>query len=102
MYARIRFASLMFGVSVAACSPLLAADLPAPAPFAPAAPTVPSEWSFRFTPYGWLPSMNGTQTIRGRTAKVDALPFAADVSAGLFRPVSPVHIRPECATPDIP
>jgi hypothetical protein len=29
-------------------------------------------WSFRFTPYGWLTSLNGTQTVRGRSAKVDA------------------------------
>jgi hypothetical protein len=49
-----------------------AADLPARPPvFAAPAPAV-SEWSFRFTPYGWAPSMNGTQTIRGRSAKVDA------------------------------
>jgi hypothetical protein len=36
------------------------------------APVTPTEWSFRVTPYGWLPSMSGTQTVRGRTAKVDA------------------------------
>jgi hypothetical protein len=29
-------------------------------------------WSFRFIPYGWLTSMKGTQTVRGRSAKVDA------------------------------
>jgi len=49
-----------------------AAD-PAPPPPAPVleAP-VPPGWSFRFVPYGWLTSLNGTQTVRGRTAKVDA------------------------------
>jgi hypothetical protein len=49
-----------------------AADLTQPSP-APAQETpVPSGWSFRFTPYGWLTSMKGTQTVRGRSAKVDA------------------------------
>jgi hypothetical protein len=48
-----------------------AADLPRPSVAAPRSADVP-EWTFRFTPYGWLPSMNGTQTVRGRTAKVDA------------------------------
>jgi hypothetical protein len=31
-----------------------------------------SGWSFRFIPYGWLISMKGTQTVRGRSVKVDA------------------------------
>jgi hypothetical protein len=49
-----------------------AADL-APPPPAPVLETpVPSGWSFRFVPYGWLTSMKGTQTVRGRSAKVDA------------------------------
>ena len=33
---------------------------------------MPSPWTFRFTPYGWLTSLNGTQTVRGRSADVDA------------------------------
>ena len=33
---------------------------------------MPPEWSFRFTPYGWLTSLKGTQTVRGRSTKVDA------------------------------
>jgi hypothetical protein len=33
---------------------------------------VPSPWTFRFTPYGWLTSLNGTQTVRGRSVNVDA------------------------------
>lgn len=50
-----------------------AADL-APAPQAPADAPAPanSGWTFRFVPYGWLTAMKGTQTIRGRTVKVDA------------------------------
>lgn len=42
----------------------------------PAASPVPAEvspgWSFRFVPYGWLTAMNGTQTVRGRSVKVNA------------------------------
>jgi hypothetical protein len=33
---------------------------------------MPPGWSFRVTPYGWLISLNGTQTVRGRSSKVDA------------------------------
>ncbi len=48
-----------------------AADLsppPAPEIVTPAPPS----WTYRFTPYGWLTALNGTQTIRGRSVKVDA------------------------------
>lgn len=46
-----------------------AADLaPAPPPVIEMSPA----WSFRVVPYGWLISMNGTQTVRGRSVKVDA------------------------------
>lgn len=47
-----------------------AADLPPPA--APVPPVMTSAWTYRFTPYGWLTSLNGNQTVRGRTVKVDA------------------------------
>lgn len=51
----------------------IAADLP-PAPSSIVEPqaAMPLEWSFRFVPYGWLTSLNGTQTVRGRSTKVDA------------------------------
>jgi hypothetical protein len=59
-------AGLWVGGSVAAADlKAQRADLPAPVP-------APSEWSFRFTPYGWLTALDGTQTVRGRTVKVDA------------------------------
>ena len=53
---------------------VLAADLatPAPAPIIEAPIAMPPVWGFRFTPYGWLTSMKGTQTVRGRSTKVDA------------------------------
>jgi hypothetical protein len=49
-----------------------AADLgpPPPAPLIEA-PAVPG-WTVRFTPYGWLTALKGTQTVRGRSVKVDA------------------------------
>lgn len=31
-----------------------------------------SDWSFRFVPYSWATSVNGVQTVRGRSTKVDA------------------------------
>jgi hypothetical protein len=45
-------------------------------PAAPPAPVieapVPPGWTFRTIPYGWLTSLNGSQTVRGRTTKVNA------------------------------
>jgi len=50
----------------------LAADLgpPPPAPVIEV-PAMP-RWTFRVTPYGWLTALDGTQTVRGRSVKVDA------------------------------
>jgi len=48
-----------------------AADLPPP-PLPDAQAVAPSPWTFRFVPYGWLTSLDGTQTVRGRSVKVDA------------------------------
>ncbi|MDF2813542.1 MAG: hypothetical protein K0S56_4573, partial [Microvirga sp.] len=33
---------------------------------------MPPSWSYRFVPYGWFIAMDGTQTVRGRSVKVDA------------------------------
>ena len=44
----------------------------APAPPAVEQPLpVPTGWTVRLTPYVWAPSLNGTQTVRGRTVDVD-------------------------------
>ena len=48
-----------------------AADLAPPPPAAAPLP-VPTGWTYRFTPYGWLTALNGRQTIRGRSFKVNA------------------------------
>jgi hypothetical protein len=46
-------------------APLAAPNIDAPLVMSPA-------WSFTFVPYGWLTSLDGTQTVRGRSVKVDA------------------------------
>lgn len=59
-----RLAALMALVPGAAA----AADLGPPPVVAPPPPA----WTTTFVPYGWLTALNGTQTVRGRTVKVDA------------------------------
>ena len=45
-----------------------AADMPVKAPITPA----PIEhWTFSLSPYFWAPSLNGSATVKGRTADVD-------------------------------
>lgn len=42
----------------------------------PASPPItPSDWGFRFTPYGWLTWMSGSQTVKGRTVDIDTNVF---------------------------
>src|SRR3954468_12478437 len=53
----------------------LAADVaaPTPVPYAVEQPLLPAPtgWTVRLTPYVWAPSLNGSQTVRGRTVDVD-------------------------------
>jgi hypothetical protein len=58
------------GAFLATGGAAMGADLPVKAPPPPVVPV--SAWTFQFTPYGWLPSLNGDVTVRGRTAHVDA------------------------------
>src|SRR5215470_18212368 len=46
-----------------------AADMPTKAPIAPA-PAIPG-WTFSLTPYAWAVSLNGSLTVKGRTADVN-------------------------------
>ena len=48
------------------------AELSAPFP-APVVeqPVLPPAWTVQFTPYAWLLSLNGSQTVRGRTVDVN-------------------------------
>ena len=48
-----------------------AADITAPPPAVPAH-LVPPSWTFRLTPYAWLPALTGKTTVRGRTTDIDA------------------------------
>src|SRR5215207_9796442 len=64
---------LLVGLLTSAVDEASAADLgPSAPPAVQTAVAAPPLWSFRFVPYGWLTSLNGTQTVRGRSVKVDA------------------------------
>jgi hypothetical protein len=53
-------------------APVAAADLTLPPRAEPAVPSFVPGWTFRVTPYGWLTSLNGSQTVRGRSVDVNA------------------------------
>ena len=52
--------------------PAMAADLPSAPPAQPKPPVFSPGWTFRLTPYAWATSLNGSQTVKGRTFNVDA------------------------------
>ena len=62
----------LFAVTWLMAGSVIAADLPAPAREPVAPPAFVPGWTFRLTPYGWLTSLNGSQTVRGRSVDVDA------------------------------
>lgn len=47
------------------------ADLKAPVVIEPL-PPIPPAWTYRFVSYGWLLGLKGTQTVHGRSVKIDA------------------------------
>jgi hypothetical protein len=49
-----------------------AADLPVRQPAPALVAEVPPGWTFSAMAYAWLPSINGSSTIKGRTADIDA------------------------------
>jgi len=55
---------------LATCAGAVAADLPTKAPII--APEPVPAWTFSLTPYAWAISLNGSATIKGRTADIDA------------------------------
>lgn len=61
---------VLAGLCAVTVAPAWAADLPAPS----SAPQMveANGWTYRFTPYGWLTSLSGKQTIRGRSMDVNA------------------------------
>lgn len=68
---RLSAAFLASVLTAASGSAARAADVPAQPPVVEPLPMSPA-WSFRFVPYGWLTALDGTQTVRGRSVKVDA------------------------------
>lgn len=64
--------SALLGLSNAAVSADLGAGRSVPEDRIP--PTL-GRWEFSFTPYGWLPGLNGNTTVRGRTTDIDVGPF---------------------------
>lgn len=62
--------SVVLGALLCYSAPSFAADLPARPPAQPV-PEVPG-WTVIAMAYAWLPSINGSSTIRGRTADIDA------------------------------
>jgi hypothetical protein len=53
------------------CSSLsFAADIPSPVSKTP--PLEPAAWAYTAMPYAWLPSLNGSSTVKGRTTDIDA------------------------------
>jgi hypothetical protein len=63
--------SALIGTVLCCGAQSFAADLPARPPEPAVAVSTPA-WSYVVTPYAWLPSINGSTTIRGRTADIDA------------------------------
>lgn len=66
---KIRAVVAALGLLGASCAAQAADLAAAPAP-APAIP-IDTGWQFRMTPYAWLTSLNGKQTVAGRTVDVD-------------------------------
>lgn len=54
---------------------VIAAPEVAPAALQVSPPVSPNDWGFRFTPYGWLTWMSGSQTVKGRTVAIDTNVF---------------------------
>jgi hypothetical protein len=64
---------LIVAGGIGAAVPAWAADIVGPSPRPQSQPSaVATGWTFRATPYAWLTSLNGSQTIRGRSMDVDA------------------------------
>jgi hypothetical protein len=57
--------ALTWSATIFAADMVVKAPPPAPAP-------AYSPWRIDLTPYGWMPSLNGTSTIKGHSADVDA------------------------------
>ena len=64
----------LFLMVLGICGGATAADMapmPTKAPVAPALAPVLSPWTYSATLYGWVPLLNGSTTVKGRTVDVD-------------------------------
>lgn len=68
---RAGFHAALFLATASFCTALHAADMPVKAPPPPPVAAY-SPWRIDITPYGWMPSLNGTSTIKGHSTDVDA------------------------------
>ena len=68
---KMRVIAALLGILGASVGAKAADMTPAPA-VPPAAPPALEGWQFRMTPYAWLTSLNGSQTVAGRTVDVNA------------------------------
>jgi hypothetical protein len=73
MTIRMPLLTILLGASVALGSgrPALSADFAA----APAPVISPSQWRLSFTPYGWLPWLQGDMTVKGRSVDLNVSPI---------------------------
>jgi len=63
---------LTLACTAALADTTFAADLEAPPPLAPPATVAPEPgWQFRFAPYAWLTSLDGSSTVHGIKTNVD-------------------------------
>jgi hypothetical protein len=71
---RAAIGASLLGCVVGYAGALHAADMPVKAP-PPAPVPVYNPWRFDLTPYAWMPSLNGSSTIKGYTTDIDATFF---------------------------
>lgn len=65
---------LAAAASIAAATTAFGADLGS-GPLPPPLSAPPAPWTLSFTPYAWLPFLQGDITVKGRTVNVDVDPF---------------------------
>ena len=71
---RAAIGASLLGCVVGYAGALHAADMPVKAPQAAPVPAY-NPWRFDLTPYAWMPSLNGSSTIKGHTTDIDATFF---------------------------
>jgi hypothetical protein len=82
-------AGLIFGMCLSATA--MAADI-APMPTKAIISTAPvlNPWTFNVTPYAWVPLLNGSTTVKGRTTDIDVATVTLRKSCDIqkFRKIS--------------